>query len=119
MGDLSKDFSRHEFRCRCGCGFNTIDWETLSALQELRDYYGQIVTPSSGARCEPYNRAVGGAPDSLHLYARAVDFTVAGVRPAEVQAYLSIKYPDRFGIGRYNTFTHFDTRSGPPARWEG
>jgi hypothetical protein len=33
--------------------------------------------------------------------------------------HLEMKYPDRFGLGCYDTFTHFDTRTAPPARWSG
>ena len=25
MGDLSENFSRSEFECKCGCGFATVD----------------------------------------------------------------------------------------------
>ena len=25
MGDLSKNFSQHEFKCPCGCGFADVD----------------------------------------------------------------------------------------------
>ena len=117
MGDLTRNFSRAEMRCPC-CDLATIDWETLNALQELRNYYNQVITITSAARCKSHNQAVGGAKDSMHLQCRAVDFTIAGVRPQEVQAYLSIKYPGKFGIGRYSTFTHMDSRE-TPARWEG
>lgn len=117
MGDLSRDFSRREFACSCGCGFDTVDAALLTALQELRDYYGQVVTITSGARCRDENIAAGGAPNSQHLRGRAADFVVAGVRAPEVQAYLSMKYHDRWGIGRADTYTHLDTRTGPLARW--
>ena len=117
MGDLTKNLSRYEFACKCECGFDTIDYETLMALQAVRDYYNQPVKVTSAARCLRHNTRVGGKPNSLHLVGRAVDFTVAGVRPQEVQSYLAMKYEGEFGLGRYATFTHFDTRSGPAARW--
>ena len=118
MGDLTKDFSRWEFGCKCGCGLDTIDFETLTALQELRDYYGRRVTVTSGARCKAHNDSLpNSSTNSQHLYFRAVDFIVDGVRPQEVQAYLSLKYQNRFGLGSYQSFTHLDTRGGPPARW--
>ena len=124
MGDLSRSFSRHEFRCKCrrDCGCDTVDAELIHVLQALRDYYQARVTINSGHRCEDHNTAVGGAPatassnGSMHLYGRAADFVVDGVRPQEVQAYLQMKYPDRFGLGMYQTWTHIDTREGP-ARW--
>lgn len=118
MGDLTKNFSRYEFACKCGCGFDTVDFETLAALQAVRDYYNQPITVTSAARCAAHNAKVGGKPNSQHLLGRAVDFTVAGVRHHEVQAYLAMKYVGKMGIGRYATFTHFDTRSGPASRWD-
>ena len=118
MGDLSKDFSRWEFACNCGCGFDTVDIETLEVVQEIRDHFNARVSVSSGCRCRYWNAHEGGAPDSLHVHARAADISVVGVHPDKVADYLEAKYPDRYGIGRYNTFTHIDTRSGHTARWD-
>ena len=119
MGDLSENFSRREFECSCGCGMDTVDAQLLHAMQALRDHYGRRVEITSACRCSMKNRVVGGARNSQHIHGRACDFKVAGVEPREVQQYLEMKYPDRFGVGCYETWTHFDTRTGPPARWEG
>ena len=118
MGDLSKNFSRWEFRCKCGCGLDTVDYQLLSLLERLRIYYGSRgITINSGSRCPEYNKKIGGKPKSQHLIGRAADFTVAGASPKLVQRYLDLTYPDGLGIGSYNTFTHVDTRTGGPARW--
>lgn len=119
MGDLSRNFSRHEFACNCGCGRDTIDYETVRVLEDLRQHYNQVITINSAYRCAAKNTAVGGSTHSQHLYGRAVDFTVAGVHPSDVQDYLKFLYRGKYGIGSYNTFTHVDTRSGTPARWQG
>lgn len=113
---LSKNFSRSEFACRCGCGFDTVDAELIEVLQSVRDYFDAPVTPESGCRCERHNIAVGGSQNSLHKIGRAADIKVAGVEPAEVQDYLET-IMSAGGIGRYKTFTHVDTRSNGPARW--
>lgn len=115
MGDLTKDFSRWEFRCP-DCDLDTVDYELVVILQKLRDYYGAKVTVTSGARCKAENRRVGGALSSYHLRCRAADVVVEGVRAAEVQAYLATLYPDRYGIGMYETYTHIDSRR-QAARW--
>jgi uncharacterized protein YcbK (DUF882 family) len=117
MGDLSNDFSRREFACKCGCGADTIDAGTLKVLQDLRYHFLQPVTVNSGHRCRTYNRKVGGAANSQHLTGRAADVTVMGIHPSHVADYFERTYPNMYGIGRYATFTHIDTRSGPPARW--
>lgn len=117
MGDLSNYFDRSEFRCRDDCGFDTIDYETLVVLEKTREHFNAPVIINSPCRCEIHNRAVGGAVESQHLRARAVDFVVQGVSPAAVQAYLIQTYPGKYGIGSYATFTHLDTRTNGPARW--
>jgi len=60
---------------------------------------------------------VGGSPKSQHLVARAIDFSIRGVSPEDVYNYLDKKYAGKYGVGRYGTFTHIDTRTGPAARW--
>ena len=34
MGDISKNISRHELECHCGCGFNTVDYSLVIAIQD-------------------------------------------------------------------------------------
>ncbi|SEM52387.1 D-Ala-D-Ala carboxypeptidase family metallohydrolase [Halomonas caseinilytica] len=113
----SKHFARHEFACSCGCGFDTVDVETLAVLEELRDHFATPVVVTSGCRCPTYNARVGGAEHSQHKLGRAADIQAQGIDPSEVHHYLVNRYPGQYGIGRYNTFTHIDTRSGGPARW--
>ena len=113
---LSRNFSRYEFKCKCGqCDFDTVDVELVQILQDIRDIFG-VVTITSGNRCAEYNRAIGGAVNSYHVRGRAADIQVLGVEPSAIADYLENAYPDRLGIGRYNTFTHVDTRTGK-GRW--
>lgn len=118
MGDLSKNFSRAEFACRCSsCNFDTVDAELVAILQDVRDHFGAPVTITSGCRCALHNRAVGGGERSQHLYGRAADIVVTGVPAASVHAYLLARVPAVGGLGKYATFTHVDTRTNGPARW--
>lgn len=116
---LSAFFSRAEFTCKCGCGFDTVDAETLRVLEDVRKTFGKPVVITSGCRCPDYNQRIGGAKNSLHARGRAADIVVIDVAPAEVYAFLCAEYPDKYGFGSYATFTHVDTRSGGPARWQG
>lgn len=116
MGNLSKDFSRYEFACNCGCGFDTVDVELIPVVQDLRDHFNKPISITSGCRCVKYNKRVGGAKHSKHMISRAADIQVHATKPKEVADYLEKKYPGKFGIGRYRTFTHVDTRAGM-ARW--
>lgn len=120
MGDLSTHFSREEFACQCGCGFDTVDSMLLSVLEDIRGHFDSPVTINSGCRCLDHNKAVGSkSNNSQHVKGRAADIVVGGTSPEDVQMYLLFRYPDMFGIGEYSTFTHIDTRSDGPARWEG
>lgn len=113
---LSPHFSRDEFACNCGCGFDTVDTETLEVLEAVREHFDSPVTITSGCRCTSYNRKVGGATNSQHRFARAADFQVEDVEPETVREWLSLHYPD-LSIGEYETFTHIDTRTNGPKRW--
>ena len=107
MGDLSPHFSAWEFACRDG-STHSIDVELLQRLEGLRAELGdhplRIV---SGYRSVAYNRSIGGAVHSQHLYGRAVDL-VAGVctiAQAQVAGFR--------GIGHCNGWAvHLDVRPG-------
>lgn len=115
---ISKYFKRSEFSCRCGCGQDTVDAELLVILEDVREHFGKPVIINSANRCPTHNKKVGGAAKSVHLTGKAADIVVKGVEPSKVHAYLTNKYPDSYGIGKYNTFTHVDSR-GYKSRWNG
>lgn len=118
MGDLSENFSRHEFKCKCGeCEQIGPDPDLIDVLQTIRDHFGVPVTIHSGHRCPAYNRRVGGASRSQHMKGTAADFTVQDVTNNTVQSYVLELMAGRGGVGRYRTFTHVDVRPGP-ARWD-
>jgi len=114
MGDLTTNFSRHEFACKCGCGYDTVDWELLQKLEEIRAVFDRRITVNSACRCPTHNAAVGGSDNSQHLFGRAVDIVVDGTPPALVHE--AAEQLGFGGIGEYDTFTHIDTRAGY-ARW--
>lgn len=109
------NFSRHEFACRCGCGFDAVDVELLEVLQDVRDHFEAPVTVTSGCRCPTRNRAVGGERKSMHLNGMAADIVVEGVTPETVVNYLVTKYYT-YGIGLYSDWVHIDVRDAK-ARW--
>lgn len=123
MGDLTKNISRHEIACQCGCGEDTIDWEVVHIVQSVANHFAflrgkvrVVVRILSGCRCKTHNENEGGAEDSMHLEGKAIDFAIDGVHPHVVYDYLNREFPDRLGLGRYASFTHVDVRPGP-ARW--
>jgi uncharacterized protein YcbK (DUF882 family) len=114
---ISKHFSRAEFACKCGCGFDTVDVELITILEDVREHFNASITINSGCRCVKHNKAVGGENNSLHMTGKAADFVVAGPSPAKVYQYLTGQYKDRYGLGLYKTWVHADSRS-IKARWE-
>lgn len=117
MGDLSKNLSRSEFKCNCGkCDYDTVDHELVNVIQDIREFFNRSVHITSGNRCPAYNEKIGGAKHSYHPRGRAADIQVKGVPAETVNGYLINKYPDQYGIGRYDSFVHLDTRS-KKARW--
>ena len=110
-------YSREEFACKCGCGFNTVDTELLDVLIDLKHEFNYAtVLITSGNRCESHNESVGGAKASQHMIS-AADLKVCGVNPDTVYNYLDNKYSNKYGVGKYNSRTHIDIREDK-ARWD-
>lgn len=75
MGDISRDFNKREFACRCGCGYDSIDGDVVKIAQAVRDALGEAVRINSACRCPAHNRKVGGVSDSYHTQGRAADLS--------------------------------------------
>jgi uncharacterized protein YcbK (DUF882 family) len=71
---VSPHFRLREFQCRC-CGVVKLSPELLDMLEEMREAWGGPLVITSGYRCPAHNRAVGGAPRSLHLSGAAADIS--------------------------------------------
>ena len=114
MGYISEHFKRSEFACSCGCGFDTVDVVLLEALEAIRGHFKQPVRVTSACRCDSHNASVGGAKGSQHKKGRAADIQVSSVSPDDVASFAEDL---GMSVGRYETFTHVDSRSGAPSRW--
>nr|CRY97668.1 hypothetical protein [uncultured prokaryote] len=113
MGDLSTNFSRHEFQSKDGATLPK-DYPTrelVGRLEGLRAIVGSPMTILSGHRSYDHNRAVGGATKSEHLYGRAADLEdgYATVDQAAAAGFRGIGEKDGYA-------THVDVRA-IPARW--
>lgn len=115
---LTKNFKVREFSCRDGSDVIFINMDLVELLQKIRDHFGKPVTINSAYRTVTYNRKVGGATYSQHLYGTAADIAVKGVKPSEVAAYAETLLPKSGGVGRYASFTHVDVRAAK-SRWKG
>lgn len=123
MGDLTKDFSRKEFACKCGrkkCDAAPLDPRLIGALQALRELVGHPLYVTSGVRCRLHNNKVGGAAASKHLLGQAADIQCRECYPRELAKFAEqIPTFARGGIGVYSGWVHVDVRTDGPARWRG
>jgi uncharacterized protein YcbK (DUF882 family) len=124
-GQLSANFSLREFKSKDGAPTPT---SVVPALKELAAQLeilrmalgGAAMSINSGYRSPNHNSNVGGATNSQHLYGRAADVVVTGYSSKQVadkiEELIASGAMKQGGLGRYNTFTHYDTR-GNRARW--
>ena len=89
--DHIRYWTREEFRCKCGgkyCdGFPAEPDQTLVELvDDLRADAGRPGHPSSGLRCETWNRIQGGVADSRHRKGKALDFYIEGYSGSQLLA---------------------------------
>lgn len=115
---LSANFKVKEFACKDGSDPIFISLELVDILQKIRNHFGKSVVINSGYRTPTYNKKVGGATYSQHLYGTAADIRISGVKPKEVAAYVETIMPNSGGIGIYANFTHVDVRK-KKSRWKG
>lgn len=90
-------------------------------LEVLRESLGgKAIGINSGYRSESHNKSVGGATNSQHMYGTASDIRVTDYTPTQVYdkilELIKDKKMEDGGLGKYNTFTHYDVR-GSRARW--
>lgn len=111
-GDMTKNFSRKEFACKCGCGKDDIDPKLVELCQTIRDAAGIVVRVNSGCRCEKHNAKVGGAKGSQHVKGKAADLS-CGIGAMALYdliqgLYAAGKLEGLSYCLRYPTFVHID-----------
>jgi uncharacterized protein YcbK (DUF882 family) len=122
---MTEHFNREEFRSKDGAYFPKHAIENLKVLAEqlevLRAHFNAPITINSGYRSEAHNAKIGGEKDSKHLLGQAADVVVHGVSPDDVYEAIDFLIENKMmkqgGLGRYDTFTHYDIR-GRKARWD-
>ena len=115
---LSPNFKVSEFRCKDNSDVIFIAPALVDILQAIRNHYGKAVNINSAYRTPTYNKKVGGATYSQHLYGTAADIRINGVKPKDLAAYIETLMPNYGGIGIYPTFVHVDIRK-VKSRWNG
>ena len=116
---LSKNFTRKDFKCPCGCSRQMVDSELVEKLQTIRDKLGKPIKVTSGYRCIPHNAAVGGSSGSKHRYGMAADWRIVdrSINPVAL-GIIAAQYFKAVGIYWYDgaAMVHTDTRNAK-ATW--
>jgi uncharacterized protein YcbK (DUF882 family) len=90
-------------------------------LQVLRDHVGTSVIINIAYRPVWWEHQQGRSGTSQHCLGKAADIVISGMTPDEVadtiEKLIDEDKMEQGGLGRYNTFTHFDVR-GYAARWD-
>lgn len=121
---LTENFKKKEFECKDGSEMPTdvqLNIAELAVqLEIIRSHFNAPIKITSAYRSLEYNRSIGSKDTSQHVLGRAADIQVKGYTPDEVadaiEFLISSGMIKEGGVGRYNTFTHYDTR-GERARW--
>ena len=129
---LSKHFVVEEFDCHDGTrvskrDYNGLEYLCRTFLEPLRAKYGSVHI-NSGFRTAAYNRKIGGASQSMHIYTihdgndQAADITCRKGGPRDWHRTLNaIRQRERNGkggLGLYGSFVHVDIRDYK-ADWNG
>lgn len=113
---LAKHFKVKEFACKDGSQAVFIDDYLVSILEILRNQIGKPVIINSGYRTPEWNKKCNGAKYSYHIRGMAADIRVDGMSAKEIANKLNKIVPDECGIIVYNTWVHFDVRTGKKYR---
>ena len=122
---LTKNFSKSEFDCSCGCEMPLKILHNVqklsNQLQELRNIVGSPIKINSGYRCPDYNdNVVKGSVNSQHKQGKASDIVINEMTPQETFELIDLLINEgellQGGLSQYATFVHYDIRK-TKARW--
>lgn len=125
MRRFSKNFPVTELACKDGTPVPAMYYDNAKAIceraQVLRDLLGTSLIVKSGYRTKEHNDKVGGADNSYHLTASALDlrslYWSAGDLATLYKGLIRLGLVPDGGLGTYDSFIHIDI--GPARRWTG
>lgn len=112
-------FSEHELACK-GTGVIKLDPRFAETLPDLREAWGEPLTPNSVCRSPEHNVAVGGNPRSLHMTENAA-WPTYGCMAADIAwhdmstvkrlEFAQLAWSMGWSVGLHDSFCHIDRRS--------
>ena len=105
------NFKVSEFACHDGTDGIKIDSKLIIMLQRIRDHFGAPVVINSAYRTPEYNKKIGGAKYSKHIYGQAADICIKSSVPLLIAQYAETDCEFIRGIGLYTWGCHLDTRA--------
>lgn len=103
---LTPNFKKSEFACKCGCGHDDIDLNLVVKLQRVRDELGHPIKITSGCRCPSHNENVGGENFSSHISGFAAD--ISCTHSFKRMTLLPVLCREFRRVGVAETFIHVD-----------
>jgi len=108
---LSANFHLREFDCNCTspeCTVTLVHVDLVLSLEKLRKAINLTIKISSGFRCVPYNKVVGGVSKSQHCLGGAADVVYPDPSMRDfivAEARKIFKF-----VHSYDSFVHCDIR---------
>jgi uncharacterized protein YcbK (DUF882 family) len=113
---LSPHFDWSEAQCHCGCLMPPDIARNVQAMvyiaESVRAVLDLPMIIDSWYRCPTYNAAIGGAPNSMHVYGLAIDFKAPPLTPHQVSD-VCVEVQNRGlvgGVEYADAHTHIDAR---------
>ena len=117
MGDLTKNFNREEYACKCGCGRDNIKNELVYKVQQVRDILGKSIRINSGVRCIRHNGNIGAAETSSHIDGWAADLAYKGSAERYQLLNAAMQVFNRVGIAKNFIHVDVDSTKSPGVVW--
>lgn len=109
------NFTRDEFRCRCGNCENKIADSFIDKLQDLREALGFPLKITSGYRCPAHNAKVSGTGrNGPHTTGHAADISVSREQAFKLVSMAAISGFTGIGVAQKGAsrYIHLDDLSG-------
>lgn len=119
MGDLSTNFDKKEFICKCGCNqYISINPLLILSLELLRKRVGLPLIINSGGRCKKHPLERNKKSTGQHTLGNAADIRIPDgiTKKAFLIIILTISHFKGVGLSVDSNYIHLDVRT-TPARW--